>query len=82
MATALGAGRNAFGNACKTPFQSEVLTVLAGNHSVESYFAAGLVLNAPIACALGLPLEQAVFSPEKRPSTVADKGRPVLDLFA
>jgi hypothetical protein len=39
-------------------------------------------LNATIAYALGLPLEQAVFSPEKRPFTVADKGRPILDLFA
>jgi hypothetical protein len=38
--------------------------------------------NATIAYALGLPLERAVFSPEKRPFTVADKGRPVLDLFA
>jgi hypothetical protein len=29
-----------------TPFQSEVLTVLAGNRSEESHFAGGLVLNA------------------------------------
>jgi hypothetical protein len=64
------------------PVQSEVLAVLAGNRGEESHFAAGLVLNAPIACSLGLPLEQAVFSPEKRPSTVAEKLRPVLDLFA
>ena len=39
-------------------------------------------LNAKIAYALGLPLEQAVFSPEKRPFTVADKGRPILEVFA
>jgi hypothetical protein len=45
-------------------------------------FCRGLVRNATIAYALGLPLEQAVFSPEKRPFTVADKGRPMLDLFA
>jgi uncharacterized protein (DUF1501 family) len=38
-------------------------------------------LNATIAYALGLPLEQPVFSPEKRPFTVADKGRPVLEVF-
>lgn len=29
-----------------TPFQSEVLAVLAGNRSEESHFAGGLVLNA------------------------------------
>lgn len=39
-------------------------------------------LNATIAYALGLPLEQPVFSPEKRPFTVADKGRPILEVFA
>jgi Protein of unknown function (DUF1501) len=38
--------------------------------------------NATIAYALGLPLEQIVYSPSKRPFTVADKGRPVMDLFA
>ena len=39
-------------------------------------------LNATIAYAIGLPLEQPVFSPEKRPFTVADKGRPILEIFA
>jgi uncharacterized protein (DUF1501 family) len=39
-------------------------------------------LNATIAYALGLPLEQTVFSPEKRPFTVADKGRPIREVFA
>jgi hypothetical protein len=39
-------------------------------------------LNASIAYALGLPLDQIVFSPSKRPFTIADKGQPVVDLFA
>jgi hypothetical protein len=38
--------------------------------------------NATIAHALGLPLEQPVFSPSKRPFTVADKGTPLTALFA
>jgi len=37
--------------------------------------------NATIAYALGLPLDQVLYSPSKRPFTVAHKGRPVLDLF-
>lgn len=38
--------------------------------------------NATIAYALGLPLDQVLYSPSKRPFTVADKGKPVLDVFA
>ena len=38
--------------------------------------------NATIAYSLGLPLDQVLFSPSKRPFTVAHKGKPVLDLFA
>jgi len=38
--------------------------------------------NATVAHALGLPLEQIIYSPSKRPFTVADKGKPVLDLLA
>ena len=38
--------------------------------------------NATIAHALGLPLDRVVFSPSKRPFTVADKGKPVLEVFA
>jgi hypothetical protein len=38
--------------------------------------------NATIAHALGLPLEQVIFSPSKRPFTVADKGKPVFDLLS
>lgn len=38
--------------------------------------------NATVAHALGLPLEHVVYSPSKRPFTVANNGEPVLDLFA
>ncbi|MBX7210075.1 MAG: DUF1501 domain-containing protein [Verrucomicrobiaceae bacterium] len=39
-------------------------------------------LNATIAYALGLPLDQVVYSPSKRPFTIADKGQPALEIFA
>ncbi len=38
--------------------------------------------NASIAYALGLPLNQVVYSPSKRPFTIADKGAPLTELFA
>lgn len=38
--------------------------------------------NATIAYALGLPLDNVIYSPSKRPFTVSHKGKPVLDLFA
>ena len=38
--------------------------------------------NATIGHALGLPLEQVITAPSGRPFTVADKGKPVLGLFA
>ena len=38
-------------------------------------------LNATIGYALGLPLDQVIFSPSMRPFTVADKGKPVVGLF-
>ncbi len=38
--------------------------------------------NATIGYALGLPLDQVLFSPSKRPFTVADKGKPLAHLFA
>ncbi len=38
--------------------------------------------NATIAYAMGLPLDQILYSPSKRPFTVAHKGEPVLDLFS
>jgi len=37
--------------------------------------------NATIAHALGLPLKEKVFSPSKRPFTVADDGTPITKLF-
>lgn len=39
-------------------------------------------LNASIGYALGLPLDQVLFSSSKRPFTIADKGQPVVELFA
>lgn len=38
--------------------------------------------NATIGYALGLPLDQVIYSPSKRPFTVADKGQPLTHLFA
>ncbi len=38
--------------------------------------------NATIAYALGLPLDQIIYSPSKRPFTVCDKGQPITSLFA
>jgi Protein of unknown function (DUF1501) len=51
-----------------------------------SSVAEGLVspsdFNATIATALGLKLDHQVFSPTKRPFTIADKGRPVMSVLA
>ncbi len=38
--------------------------------------------NATIAYGLGLPLDNIIYSPSKRPFTVAHKGRPVLEIFS
>ncbi len=38
--------------------------------------------NATIGYALGLPLNQVLYSPSKRPFTVAQNGRPLTELFA
>ncbi|MDF1755721.1 MAG: DUF1501 domain-containing protein [Verrucomicrobiales bacterium] len=38
--------------------------------------------NATVAYAMGMPLDHVIFSPSKRPFTVAHKGKPVLDLLA
>ncbi len=38
--------------------------------------------NATIAYALGLPLDQVLYSPSKRPFTVAHKGEPVRSIFS
>lgn len=37
--------------------------------------------NATIAYALGLPLDTVIYSPSKRPFTVADKGQPLTAIF-
>lgn len=37
--------------------------------------------NATIAYALGLPLDHVLYSPSKRPFTVADKGKPITQIF-
>lgn len=37
--------------------------------------------NATIGYAVGLPLDQVIYSPTKRPFTVADKGKPLVSLF-
>lgn len=39
-------------------------------------------MNATIAYALGLPLDQVIYSPSKRPFTIADKGQPLTGIFA
>jgi hypothetical protein len=39
-------------------------------------------MNASIAYALGLPLDQVIYSPSKRPFTIADKGQPLTSVFA
>ncbi len=38
-------------------------------------------INATIAYALGLPLEQIIYSASKRPFVVADHGQPLFDIF-
>lgn len=38
--------------------------------------------NATIAYGLGLPLDQVIYSPTRRPFTVVDKGQPLTHLFA
>jgi uncharacterized protein (DUF1501 family) len=37
--------------------------------------------NATIAYGLGLPLDHVIFSPSKRPFTIADKGQPATQIF-
>ncbi|HEY2573017.1 MAG TPA: DUF1501 domain-containing protein [Verrucomicrobiaceae bacterium] len=37
--------------------------------------------NATIAYAMGLPLDQVLYSPSKRPFTIADKGQPITAIF-
>lgn len=49
--------------------------VIEGKVSVPDF-------NATIAYALGLPLDQIVYSPSKRPFTVVDKGQPIMSFFS
>ena len=37
--------------------------------------------NATIAYALGLPLDQIIYSPTRRPFTLSDKGNPLVELI-
>jgi hypothetical protein len=52
-----------------------------GGHEVAENKLLPPDLNATIAYALGLPMDNIIFSPSKRPFTVADKGQPVTSLF-
>lgn len=52
-----------------------------GGHEVEENKVSPPDFNATIAYALGLPLDQIIYSPSKRPFTVADKGQPITQLF-
>ncbi len=49
---------------------------------IESDKVSPVDINATIGYALGLPLDQVIYSPTKRPFTVADKGQPLVQLFA
>ena len=50
-------------------------------HRVEDGKVTPPDINATIGYALGLPLDQVLYSPSKRPFTVADKGKPITSLF-
>ncbi len=52
-----------------------------GGYEVEENPVSVPDFNATIAFALGLPLDLVLFSPSKRPFTVADKGQPLTGLF-
>ena len=52
-----------------------------GGHEVVENKVFPPDFNATIAYGLGLGLDQVIFSPSKRPFTVADKGQPITQLF-
>jgi Protein of unknown function (DUF1501) len=52
-----------------------------GGHEVAENKISPPDFNATIGYALGLPLDQVLYSPSKRPFTVADKGQPITQLF-
>ncbi len=53
----------------------------AGGEEVEESPIKIPDFNATVAYALGLPLDQVLYSPSKRPFTVAAKGKPVLEVL-
>lgn len=52
-----------------------------GGHEVEENKVSIPDFNATIGYALGLPLDNVIYSPSKRPFTIADKGQPLTQLF-
>jgi uncharacterized protein (DUF1501 family) len=54
----------------------------AGGDRVDEHPVTMPDFNATVAHALGIDLHQLEYSPSGRPFTVADKGAPVLELFA
>ena len=51
-------------------------------YAVEENEVAVPDLNATMAMAMGVKLEQKMVSPDGRPFTIAHKGKPLMDLFA
>lgn len=54
----------------------------AGGEEVEENPVKIPDFNATVAYALGLPLDQVLYSPSKRPFTVSSKGKPVLEVLS
>lgn len=54
----------------------------AGGEEVEENPVKIPDFNATVAYALGLPLDQVLYSPSKRPFTVSAKGKPVLEVLS
>lgn len=54
----------------------------AGGEEVEEAPVKIPDFNATVAYALGLPLDQVLYSPSKRPFTVASKGKPILEVLS
>ena len=53
------------------------------NHvTPENIVDAAKLIRTGKVFALGIPLDQVLYSPSKRPFTVADKGQPIAKLFA
>ena len=54
----------------------------AGGEEVEENPVKIPDFNATVAYALGLPLDQVLYSPSKRPFTVSSKGKPILEVLS